>query len=78
MTRRARCPRCHKAVLDPLSAEPENRPADYPFCSERCRLLDLSKWLQGEYSIPTNAPLDVGPMDVGTTDAGSFDSPVED
>ena len=69
MTRRARCPRCHKAVV----TDPENRPADYPFCSERCRLLDLSKWLQGEYSIPTAAPLDVGPLD-----AGLLDAPAED
>jgi len=69
MTRRARCPHCHKAVL----TEPENRPADYPFCSERCRLLDLGKWLQGEYSIPTTAPLDAESLD-----AGSFDAPVED
>ena len=23
-----------------------------PFCSERCKLLDLSRWLGGEYVIP--------------------------
>jgi hypothetical protein len=23
-----------------------------PFCSERCKWLDLSKWLDGEYRIP--------------------------
>lgn len=23
-----------------------------PFCSERCRLLDLSRWLDGEYRVP--------------------------
>ena len=59
MTRRARCPRCHKSV----GVDPDNRPADYPFCSERCRLLDLSKWLQGEYSIPMTAPSEAGPLD---------------
>jgi endogenous inhibitor of DNA gyrase (YacG/DUF329 family) len=26
--------------------------ADFPFCSERCRLLDLGKWASGEYRIP--------------------------
>ena len=24
----------------------------YPFCSERCRNLDLSRWLSGSYAIP--------------------------
>jgi uncharacterized protein len=24
----------------------------YPFCSERCRNLDLSRWLNGSYAIP--------------------------
>jgi endogenous inhibitor of DNA gyrase (YacG/DUF329 family) len=24
----------------------------FPFCSERCKLVDLSKWLGGEYRIP--------------------------
>ena len=23
-----------------------------PFCSERCRLLDLSQWLDGAYRVP--------------------------
>ena len=25
---------------------------DYPFCSDRCRNLDLSRWLTGRYTIP--------------------------
>jgi uncharacterized protein len=31
------------------------RPVDprwRPFCSERCKLLDLSKWIDGDYRIP--------------------------
>jgi endogenous inhibitor of DNA gyrase (YacG/DUF329 family) len=28
-------------------AEPEWR----PFCSERCRLLDLARWIEGDYRI---------------------------
>jgi uncharacterized protein len=27
-------------------------PAFRPFCSERCRLLDLAKWVDGDYRIP--------------------------
>ncbi|MHC4959841.1 MAG: DNA gyrase inhibitor YacG [Planctomycetota bacterium] len=49
---RARCPTCHKSV----EADPEKRSGDYPFCSERCRLLDLHKWLSGDYKIPVTTP----------------------
>jgi len=48
---RARCPRCRK----PVDTAPGKRPRDFPFCSERCRLLDLNKWLSGEYRIPAAA-----------------------
>jgi endogenous inhibitor of DNA gyrase (YacG/DUF329 family) len=40
------CPICHKA----RGARPENKA--WPFCSERCRLADLGKWLGEEYRIP--------------------------
>ena len=26
--------------------------ASYPFCSERCRNVDLNRWLTGSYAIP--------------------------
>ena len=40
-----RCPTCKKLVVrtDP----------DFPFCSERCRLIDLGKWASGGYVIST-------------------------
>ena len=47
---RARCPSCKKSV----KTDPAERPSDFPFCSERCRLLDLSRWLKGEYKIPVS------------------------
>lgn len=45
-----RCPGCRKIVL---RSEPE-----FPFCSERCRLIDLGKWASGGYviSTPLNDP----------------------
>jgi endogenous inhibitor of DNA gyrase (YacG/DUF329 family) len=27
----------------------------FPFCSERCRLVDLGAWLDGDYRIPSEA-----------------------
>ncbi len=40
------CPSCKKPV-----APREENPA-FPFCSDRCKLLDLGKWLGEEYRIP--------------------------
>lgn len=38
------CPTCRRAVAADGKA--------FPFCSERCRLVDLGKWLGEEYRIP--------------------------
>ena len=38
-----RCPICKKPV--------KSADADFPFCSERCRLIDLGKWASGGYVI---------------------------
>lgn len=40
-----RCPICRKMFDSALT------PA-MPFCSERCRLIDLGHWLHEEYGIP--------------------------
>ncbi len=40
-----RCPICKKAVK---SSDPE-----FPFCSDRCRTIDLGKWASGGYVIPS-------------------------
>ncbi|HEU5340572.1 DNA gyrase inhibitor YacG [Edaphobacter sp.] len=37
------CPTCHKVVL--VTDE------YFPFCSDRCRLLDLGKWASGDYKV---------------------------
>jgi endogenous inhibitor of DNA gyrase (YacG/DUF329 family) len=35
-----------------VDAAPGRRTPDFPFCSERCRLVDLHKWLSGAYVVP--------------------------
>ena len=40
-----RCPICKKAV--------KNSDPDFPFCSARCRSIDLGKWASGAYVIPS-------------------------
>lgn len=39
---RAKCPICGK---------PSDR-ALHPFCSKRCAMIDLNRWLSGSYAIP--------------------------
>ena len=40
------CPICDKP--DPMGEDNPWR----PFCSERCKLIDLGRWLGGDYAIP--------------------------
>lgn len=43
-----KCPICAQeyqvASIDDLPS--------FPFCSERCRLIDLGRWIDGDYTIP--------------------------
>jgi len=42
-----RCPTCRAVVL--AGSE------DFPFCSDRCRVIDLGKWASGGYVISSPA-----------------------
>ncbi len=43
---RPRCPSCDMGV------DPRKSPKNLPFCSERCRLIDLGRWLDEEHTLP--------------------------
>jgi endogenous inhibitor of DNA gyrase (YacG/DUF329 family) len=43
------CPICKKTVEEPAADQPRG---NFPFCSERCKLVDLGRWLDGRYQIP--------------------------
>ncbi len=45
MKKSIKCPECGKATE--YSSENEYR----PFCSKRCRLIDLGEWIDGSYKI---------------------------
>ena len=48
-----RCPTCNQ----PLGDDPQAR----PFCTERCKLLDLGKWLGEEFRVASvEDPYDPG------------------
>ena len=49
------CPVCGKPAA----------PALRPFCSERCRQVDLGRWLAGDYAIPGDPEPDTGEPDQG-------------
>jgi endogenous inhibitor of DNA gyrase (YacG/DUF329 family) len=40
------CPSCR------LPARPREENASFPFCSERCKAVDLSRWFIGNYRVP--------------------------
>jgi endogenous inhibitor of DNA gyrase (YacG/DUF329 family) len=43
-----RCPICDRLMRSERSADWP----DFPFCSARCRLIDLGRWLGEDYRIP--------------------------
>jgi endogenous inhibitor of DNA gyrase (YacG/DUF329 family) len=47
-----KCPTCGKAVV---RRRPQDAPF-FPFCSERCRLIDLGKWFDEEHRITEDLP----------------------
>ncbi len=60
-----KCPTCGKPAA-----------ADYrPFCSGRCANIDLGRWLNGDYRIPTDEAPGETPDGDGPGDDGPSDGP---
>ncbi|MBA2690172.1 MAG: DNA gyrase inhibitor YacG [Burkholderiales bacterium] len=51
------CPQCGK----PAIFAPENR--FRPFCSERCKMIDLGHWAAESYRVPVASEPDGSPLD---------------
>lgn len=50
--RRSRCPICQKPTA-----------ADFrPFCSARCKTVDLGRWFGGQYRVPTEEEPEEGDL----------------
>ena len=45
-----KCPACNKPVEAPADNKADESNC-LPFCSERCKLVDLGAWLEEEYKI---------------------------
>ena len=55
-----RCAICEREVT-----YTDRWPATYPFCSERCRLVDLGRWLREDYVIDRDlTPEDLADQDI--------------
>ena len=54
-----KCPICDKVIPSVSSTDKGkcrmNAPY-FPFCSERCRLIDLNGWLDGDYRVSSEIP----------------------
>jgi endogenous inhibitor of DNA gyrase (YacG/DUF329 family) len=48
VSKELKCPVCKKPV--------QSDDTEFPFCSERCRLIDLGKWASGDYVITSPVP----------------------
>lgn len=69
MVRSITCPICNR-TLPPQTAESNSK--WLPFCSERCRNVDLYRWSTGRYAI-------VEPLtDDADVEAGTMNDPHED
>ena len=48
---RVRCQICDRV----MEGESQADWPQFPFCSPRCRLIDLGRWLNGSYALPTGS-----------------------
>ncbi len=49
-SKRAVCPACKQPVETTDLARDKN----FPFCSHRCKMVDLGKWFDGQYRFTTD------------------------
>lgn len=47
-----KCPICKRLVPVPKPGATKEERGFYPFCSDRCRMVDLGRWLSDAYQIP--------------------------
>ena len=58
--RAVKCPVCGKKVEIPNE---KKLPPNFPFCSRRCKLIDLGNWLNEEYKLSEPLPGEPVPDD---------------
>lgn len=66
-TRKIQCPRCKRETS--IGKDNPSR----PFCSERCRLIDLGRWMSGDFCISDQTTSDEDPVPVSPLPPDSQD-----
>ncbi|SQH74867.1 DNA gyrase inhibitor YacG [Shewanella benthica] len=66
MTTRVKCPTCQTEVI--WNSESKFR----PFCSDRCKLIDLGDWASEKHVIPVEPEFGHETLDVEGYDESSF------
>jgi len=61
----ATCPACRKEA-------PRRENPFFPFCSERCKLVDLGRWLREEYRVPLEEEKPAAPPPSNGNDDGEI------
>jgi endogenous inhibitor of DNA gyrase (YacG/DUF329 family) len=65
-----RCPTCRSLV------RPRQENPAFPFCTSRCRAVDLGRWFTGGYHVPGDPAPDASPENVNDgrrPEAGAYD-----
>lgn len=57
----APCPNCRRP------SPPREDNTFFPFCSERCKAIDLGRWFGGGYRVPAE-PVDPAELPLGTAE----------
>ncbi|MFK7870457.1 MAG: DNA gyrase inhibitor YacG [Roseobacter sp.] len=58
----------------PICSKP-TQAATRPFCSKRCADVDLARWLNGSYAVPSQTPEDDEALDAALRDADKGEGP---
>jgi endogenous inhibitor of DNA gyrase (YacG/DUF329 family) len=67
--KKVRCPICDK----PMDEQGPGEWPNWPFCSRRCQIIDLGRWLGGTYRI--ESPASAGDMDDAETTSENSEGP---
>ena len=64
---RVKCPLCARSFeIEQLGDLPS-----FPFCTERCKMIDLGRWIDGAYAIPDKSQAEpTGTADLDDEDDG--------
>lgn len=65
---KVKCPTCGNSA----EYNPENK--SRPFCSERCKLIDLGEWASGNYAIPVQTPPEPEEIEAALEEAAALSS----